>query len=211
MHQIGEICWTHATGGANSSPWWRYLWVVLCWVTTPIPILYYSYCTKPTEQEFFVSAQTKIVVKLLTEGSLEPSESRSVKDRSKIERNAFDLWGMAAIGEILSCGGGLSLMSSHLMSTACPAATFAILLSRKCSIASGKSEDQCGPCATASYISVLVQGLPVCVGHPIVVYFLRRDATGWYKASLFGRNSFLYFVRCGWFVGTKNCPQCVVQ
>jgi hypothetical protein len=27
--------------------------------------LYYSYHTKPTEQEFFVSAQTKIVVKLL--------------------------------------------------------------------------------------------------------------------------------------------------
>ncbi len=29
------------------------------------PILYYSYHTKPTEQEFFVSTQTKIVVKLL--------------------------------------------------------------------------------------------------------------------------------------------------
>ena len=32
-----------------------------------------------------------LMVVLLTEGSSEPSESRSVKDRSKIERNAFDL------------------------------------------------------------------------------------------------------------------------
>ncbi len=58
------IQWTHAARGANGSPWWWYLWFVLCWVTTPI--LYYSYRTKPTEQEFFVSAQTKIVVKLLS-------------------------------------------------------------------------------------------------------------------------------------------------
>jgi hypothetical protein len=35
----------------------------LCRCSTEFP--YYSYRTKPTEQEFFVSAQTKIVVKVL--------------------------------------------------------------------------------------------------------------------------------------------------
>ena len=60
----------------------------------------------------------------------------------------------------------------------CPAANFAILLSWKCSIASGKSEDRCGPCATASHISAFVHGFPVHIGHPNVAYSLRRDAAG---------------------------------
>ncbi len=63
MRRIGAIHSTHAAGGANDSPWWWCLWVVLCWVMTLIS--YYSYPTKPMEQEFFVSAQTPIVVKLL--------------------------------------------------------------------------------------------------------------------------------------------------
>ncbi len=82
------------------------------------------------------------------------------------------------MGEILSCGGGLYLMLSHWTSTTCPAATFAILLSRKYLIASGKSEDRCGLCATTSHISAFIHGLPVCVGHPNVAYSLRRDIAG---------------------------------
>ncbi len=152
-----------------------------------------------------------LMVVFLTEESLELSERRRVKDRSKIEQNTFDLWGMAAIGEILYCGGGLSLMSSHRTRIACPAATFAILLSWKCLIAFGKSEDRYGPCATASHITAFVYSLPVPVRHLNVAYSLRRDAAGWYKASPFGHISFLYFVRCGFSVGMKNCPQCVVQ
>jgi hypothetical protein len=38
---------------------------------------------------------------------------RKRKDRSRIERYAFDLCGIAAMGESFSCGGGLSFMSFH--------------------------------------------------------------------------------------------------
>jgi hypothetical protein len=64
LHLIRRIYRSHAVAGANNLPWWLCLWVALCWVTTPI--LYYSYHKKPMEQEFFASARTKIVVKLLT-------------------------------------------------------------------------------------------------------------------------------------------------
>ncbi len=69
LHRIGRIHLSHAVARANNSPWWWCLWVVLCWNTTPI--FYYSYHTKPTEREFFVSDQTKLVVKLLTKYVLE--------------------------------------------------------------------------------------------------------------------------------------------
>ena len=61
--RIGVIHWINAVGGVNSTPWWWCLWGVLCRCLTEF--LYYSYCRKPTGQEFFVPAQTKIVVKLL--------------------------------------------------------------------------------------------------------------------------------------------------
>ncbi len=63
MHWIGAIHKINAVRGANGSPWWWCLWGGLCWCS--MEFLHYSYCTKPTKQEFIVSAQTPIVVKLL--------------------------------------------------------------------------------------------------------------------------------------------------
>ncbi len=47
---IGVIYWINAIGGVNGTPWWC-LWGELC--------------RRLTEWEFFIPAQTKIVVKLL--------------------------------------------------------------------------------------------------------------------------------------------------
>jgi hypothetical protein len=42
-----------------------------------------------------------------TKGTVEPSLKCRLKERSRMDLNAFDLWGMAAIGDIFSLGGRL--------------------------------------------------------------------------------------------------------
>jgi hypothetical protein len=49
----------------------------------------------------------------LTDGRIPPCCSHKWKYKSRIEQNCFDLWGTAALGEILSSCGGLSLMDSY--------------------------------------------------------------------------------------------------
>ena len=54
-----------------------------------------------------------LIVVSLTATKTPPFFSRRQKERSKINLDALDLCGMAAIGDIFNCGGGLSLMSSQ--------------------------------------------------------------------------------------------------
>jgi hypothetical protein len=103
---------------------------------------------------------------------------RSQKDKSKIERYAFNLCGMAAIGEIFSWHGGSSFMSSHDTICACPMLTLSAASAAKCAMASGDRADRCGPLATASHISSLVHGCPVLVGQPNVAHYVTRFAAG---------------------------------
>ncbi len=130
------------------------------------------------------------VVVSLIQGHREPSDRHSMNDKSKIEWNAFALCGMAAKGEIFSYGGGLSLISSQLIWIACPAFTFSMLSSQKCSIASGNNAEQWGPLATTSHISAFVHGVPVRVVQPSVVYLFSIKAAGWCEVSPFGHISF---------------------
>jgi hypothetical protein len=60
------------------------------------------------------------------------------KDRSRIEQKSLYLCGIAAIGEIFSSLGGLSLMSSHCTRRACFMRTFSIASALKCAIALGE-------------------------------------------------------------------------
>jgi hypothetical protein len=71
------------------------------------------------------------VVDSFTKSSIPPFLRRRLKDRSKIDLNAFDLWGIAAIGDIFSWGGGLSLISL----------TFLVLSAAKCASASVDQDD----------------------------------------------------------------------
>ncbi len=66
-----------------------------------------------------------------------PLFSRSRKERSRIDRYAFDLCGIAVMGEIISSVGGLLLILSHSTTRACLVRTFSLISSAKCSIASG--------------------------------------------------------------------------
>ncbi len=77
----------------------------------------------------------------LTDADIPPFVSQSWKERSSIERNAFDLCGMADIGDIFSCSGGLSLMSPHSTIRACLVLTFSAASSAKCTSASGDNAD----------------------------------------------------------------------
>jgi hypothetical protein len=86
-----------------------------------------------------------------------PLASRNRNDRSRIDRKAFDLCGIAAIGDILSLCGGLSFILSHTKRRACFVQIFSVISSAKCASASGESADRCGPLATASQILFLVQ------------------------------------------------------
>ena len=55
-----------------------------------------------------------LTVVLLTAANIPLFLSCEQKDRSKINLKAFDLsGGIAAMGDIFSCGGGLCLVSSH--------------------------------------------------------------------------------------------------
>jgi hypothetical protein len=106
------------------------------------------------------------VVESFTDGRVVPSRSRSEKDRSNINRNAFNLYGIAVIGETLICVGWLSFISSHSTIVACPMATFLAASCLKCLCASTDSAGACGPCSTASHFSAFVHGFPVFAGHP---------------------------------------------
>ena len=60
-----------------------------------------------------------------------PSVNAKEKDRSKIEQKHFDLCGTAAIGEVYSCVGRLSLIVFQFMMRACPAATLSCVSAAK--------------------------------------------------------------------------------
>ncbi len=77
----------------------------------------------------------------LTDANISPFLSRSQKERSSIERKAFDLCRMAAISDIFSCSGGLSLMSPHSTICACLVLTFSTASLAKCASAFGDNED----------------------------------------------------------------------
>jgi hypothetical protein len=81
-------------------------------------------------------------VVLLMEARTPTFLRRSRKDRSRIERKSLDLCGIAAIGEIFSSLGGLSLMSSHRTSRACFMHTFSIASVLKCAIALGERAER---------------------------------------------------------------------
>ena len=130
------------------------------------------------------------VVESFTDGNVVPSRNRREKDRSRIDLKAFDLCGIAAIGETFICCGGLSLILSHSTIIACPVATFSRASSLKCSSASANSAETCGPLSTASHICCFVQSLPVCVGHPYFEYSNKVDAAGCSRASPVGHIEF---------------------
>ncbi len=100
-----------------------------------------------------------LIVVPCTDGQGDTSDRHNVKERSKLDLNAFDLCGIAAIGKILTCDGGESFISSHFTRMACPTATFAIASRQKCLFASGNNAEQCGPQVTALYIASVDQGL----------------------------------------------------
>jgi hypothetical protein len=64
-----------------------------------------------------------------------------VKERSRMDQNAFNLWGMAAMGEIFSLGGWLSFMSSQRMAHACPDANYSFASAAKCASSLGLVAD----------------------------------------------------------------------
>ncbi len=138
----------------------------------------------------------------MTKLRIPPFFKHNRKDRSKIDWKSLDLWGITAIGDTFSCGGGLSLMSSHSRIVACPTSTFALLSALKCAIASGEREDWWGPHSTASQISSFDHGRPVFVGHPSWAYSARSSPTGWAFAIPAGHISFRYV--SGGFVWAGN-------
>ncbi len=77
----------------------------------------------------------------LPDASTPPFFSLGRKDKSRIEQNAFDLCGIATIGEIFNSLGGLSLISSHGTMRARLVRTFSAASSAKCEMASGMSAD----------------------------------------------------------------------
>ena len=76
-----------------------------------------------------------------TDGMTPPSSSRREKDKSRMVLYFLDLCGIIEIGEIFSCGGGLSQISFQSTIRACPAATFARTSSVSWSMASGARAD----------------------------------------------------------------------
>ena len=114
-------------------------------------------------------------VESFTDKSIPPFLRWRLRDRSKIDLNALDLWGIATIGEIFSWGGRLSLISSHRISFACPTLTLLAHSTAKCASALVYCDDWWGPRATASHISSFDHGLPVfCKSHQ-----LNWTARGW--------------------------------
>ena len=138
---------------------------------------------------------------LLTDACTPPLVRCSRKDKSRIDQYAFDVCGIAVMGEIFSSLGGLSLMESHTMSRAWSILTFSAASAVKCSNAPGDSAEQWGSLATASHISYLDHGFPVRVGHPCVAHSLSTWAAGWVLARPAGNMEFLWSGRALWSVG----------
>jgi hypothetical protein len=110
------------------------------------------------------------VVESLMAGGFVPSCKRSKNNRSRLDLNAFDLCGIAAIGNTFICGGGSCLIVSQLTIVAWPVATFLCASAWKCSSASTNRAEMCGPHSTASHNSAFVHSFPVFAGHPYVAY-----------------------------------------
>ncbi len=121
-------------------------------------------CCREWPSWFIAPLGAVFVLELFMDGRVVPLHSRSKKDRSNIDRNAFNLCGIAAIGETFICIGGLLFILSHSTIVACPMATFLAASCLKCSSASTNSADACGHYSTASHISAFVHGFPVFAG-----------------------------------------------
>ncbi len=139
------------------------------------------------------SAGAVILVVLLTAERTPLFARHKQNDKSKMEQKALDLCGIAAIGDIFSSFGGLSLMVSQSTNLAWFVCTFLSASAVKCAIASGDSAEQCGPRSIALQISDLDHGLPVFVGHPKVAQSLSSLAAGWWSACPLGHMEF----QCG--------------
>ncbi len=151
------------------------------------------------------------VVALFTAGSFVPSRKRRENNRLRIDLNAFDLCGIAAIGDTFICGGGLCLIMSQSTIVAWPVATFARASFLKCSSASTDSAETFGPRSTASHVSAFVHSFPVFAGHLYVAYSWSVDAAGCLRVRPVGHIEFRY---CGLSVVTSvSCtsPLCIVQ
>jgi hypothetical protein len=83
-------------------------------------------------------------------------------------------------------------MLSQLTMRTWPNGTFSAASLVKWARASGDSADLCGPHATASHISSLDHGHPVCVGHPNVAHSMSRAAAGWDSALPWGHIELKY-------------------
>jgi hypothetical protein len=136
-------------------------------------------------------AEAVFLVVSFTEAQTPPFARRIWNNRSRIEQNAFDLWGIVAIGDILSSFGELALMLAHSTNHAWFVCIFSSASAAKCNIASGESAERCGPCSIASWNSAIDHGFPVFVGHPNVAQSLRRLAAGWPSARPLGHMEFL--------------------
>ncbi len=117
-----------------------------------------------------------------TESRKPPCFNWKQKERSRMEQKAFDLCGIATMGDIFSCVGGLSFMLFHRTSFAWPAFIFSTLSSAKWANALGERDNWWGPCATASHISFFDHGLPVFVGHPSWYNSASRSPAWWAMA-----------------------------
>jgi hypothetical protein len=104
-----------------------------------------------------------------------PLRSLSQKDRSSIDQNAFDLCGIAAMGDIFS-SGGVSLMVSYLITRAWSILIFSLVSSAKYWIASLDGANWCGPHLIASLMSAHDHSLPVLVGHPNCAQSIKTSA-----------------------------------
>jgi hypothetical protein len=113
-----------------------------------------------------------------TDGMVMLSSSQRLNERSKIERKAFNLWGIAAIGDIFSSFGGFSLIESHDKILACFNATFSFASVVKCLRASSLRDDWCGPYFIAASICSQVQACPVIVGQPNLTILPRLGQRG---------------------------------
>jgi hypothetical protein len=119
-----------------------------------------------------------LTVVSFTDRMVAPSSSRRLNERSKIKRKAFNLWGIAAIGDIFSSFGGFSLIESYDTILACFNATFSLASVAKCLRALLLRDDWCGPCFIATLICSRVQACPVIVGQPNFDHSAKIGAAG---------------------------------
>jgi len=90
--------------------------------------------------------------------------SHSLKDKSSMVWNKWLLCGTAAMGDILSFDGGLSLISSHLIIHAYSWATFSSVSAQMLATAAGFFVDRCGLCSMAAVMCSIEQLGPQSAG-----------------------------------------------